>query len=443
VRLDQAQLLVDQARNAIDRFSGVTSDPRLINERARTLILVANLEFDRGNISQMRTDATEAVSLLKGLADHGNIDARYERATSERLIAMSNYETNRKEDAKTYCDLGITELKALIAARPHDPQAWEWDRALADTEQILGDVLLDEFNTPDQAKVAYNENYKIRQNLKSEGHTGPEIDHDLFWATNKLGDIEGRTGHDAEALKLFQSAQQGMRSLGSNLDLWPYDLPLIDNNIGLIYMRQGNYAQAQNNFQDAETQVIKVIESDPNNNIRQSVLGWTYANWGEALVRWGMQGKDRARLAQARVILVKALGISIQVAKEAPDKSLFSADELNARANIAIVDATVNEWNSDFKAAAQFYAQAGDLIAKTYVIHMKQYARPDRLLRIVEMRRNSALAYERSGDATDARTQISEALQFLSGYPGELDQTTYNDTLRQLQKDDEAIKGKS
>jgi hypothetical protein len=116
---------------------------------------------------------------------------------------------------------------------------------------------------------------------------------------------------------------------------------------------------------------------------------------------------------------------------------------MNARANIAIVDATVNEWNSQFKAAAQFYAQAADLIAKTYVIHMKQYARPDRLLRMVEMRRKSALAYERSGDATDARMQISDALQFLSGYSHELDQAAFDDTLRQLQKDNEAIKGKS
>jgi tetratricopeptide (TPR) repeat protein len=443
VRLDQAQLLVDQARNAIDRFSGVTSDSRLIDERARTFIIVANIEFDRGNIAQMRTDATEAVSLLKNLADHGDIDARYERAESERIIGISDYQSGRKEDAKACYDLAITELKALLAAHPHDSIAWEWERALADTQQVLGDVLLDEFNSPDQAVVAYNENYKIRLNLKSEGHQGPEIDHDLYWATNKLGDVEGRIGHDAEALKLFQSAQKGMLTLGSNLVLWPYDLPLIDNNIGLIYMRQGDYAQAQSYFQDAEGQLIKIIGSDPSNNIRQSVLGWTYDNWGEALVRWGMQGKDRARMAQARLILVKALDIRMQVAKDAPDKSIFNAGVLNARANIAIVDAAVNEWNSNFKAAAEFYAQAADLIAKTYVIHWKQYARPDRLLRMVEMRRNSASAYKRSGDAADAGTQISEALQFLSGYSGQLDQTTYNDTVRQLQKDNEAIKSKN
>jgi hypothetical protein len=443
VKLDQAQLLVDQARNAIDRFSDVTSDPRLIAERARTLIIVANIEFDRGNISQMRADATQAVALVNRLADHGDIEARYERATSQRLIAMADYQTNNKEEAKAECDRGIADLKSLIAARPQDSSAWEWERTLADIEQILGDVLLDEFNNPDQAASVYNDDYSIRLKLKDRGHHGSDIDHDLFWTTNKLGDVEGRRGHEAEALKDFQIAQQGMLSLGSSRAKWPYDLCLIDNNIGLIYMRELDYAKAQDNFQAAEREVNATIESDPNNNIRLSVLGWTYDNWGETLVRWGMQQKDRSRLIQARVILVKALAIRTQVAKDAPDKSLFKAGELNASANIAIVDATVHDWNNDFTHAAQFYSQAADLIGQTYVIHMKQYARPDRLLRTAEMRRSAALMYEKAGDTSAAKTQLDEALKFLSDYSGELDRSVYDNTRHELQSERNAIKTKS
>jgi tetratricopeptide (TPR) repeat protein len=208
-------------------------------------------------------------------------------------------------------------------------------------------------------------------------------------------------------------------------------------------MRLGQYPQAQDSFQDAENQVLKAIESDPNNNIRQSVLGWTYDNWGEALVRWAEKEKDRTRLAQARAILVKALAIRTQVANEAPDKSLFSAGVLNARANIAIVDATVHDWNNEFSPAAQAYAEAADLIASTYAIHIKQYARPDRLLRIVEMRRNSAAAYKKSGDVTDARAQLTKALKLLSDYPDQLDHNTYEATQGQLEKDNDAIKDKS
>ncbi len=442
-KLDQVQALVDQARNALDRFSGVTNDPRLIDERARTLIIIAGIDFDRGNIAQMRTDATEAVSLLNGIADRGDVEARYERANSERLIGMSYYQANNKEEAKNHYERGIAELQNLLATRPLDSEAWQWERTLADTDQVLGDVLLDEFNTPDQAGAAYNAGYTIRVKLKDQGHRGSEIDHDLFWAANKLGDVEGRTGHDAEALKWFQIAQKGMLALGNSRVLWPYDLSLIDNNIGLVFMREAEYAQAQNNFEDAENQVLKTIDSDPNNNIRQSVLGWTYDNWGETLVRWGLQEKDRARLAQARAILVKALGIRTQVANAAPDKGLFRAGVLNARANIAIVDATVHDWNNDFTQAAQFYAEAADLIASTYVIHMKQYARPDRLLRMVEMRRHSASAYKKSGDIVDARLQLAKTLQFLSDYSNQLDHNTYDETRQQLEKDSDAIKDKS
>ena len=442
-KLDQVQALVDQARNAINRFSGVTNDPRLIDERARTLVIIANIDFDRGNISQMRTDATEAVSLLNKIADSGDVEARYERANCQRLIGMSDYQENKKEEAQTHYELGISELQNLLATRPQDPRAWQWQRTLADTDQVLGDVLLDEFNIPAQAGVAYNNGYNIRAKLKDEGHRGSDIDHDLAWAANKLGDVEGRIGHDADALKWFQTAQKGMLALGNSRVLWPYDLSLIDNNIGLVFMRQGEYAQAQNSFEDAENQIVKAIDNDPKNNIRQSVLGWTYDNWGETLVRWALQGKDRTRLAQARAILVKALEIRTQVANEAPDKSLFNAGVLNARANIAIVDATAHDWNNDFTSAAKLYAEAADLIASTYVIHIKQYARPDRLLRTVEMRRNSTLAYKKSGDSTDAQIQLTKALKFLSDHSDQLDHSTYDDTHRQLEKESDAIKAKS
>lgn len=131
------------------------------------------------------------------------------------------------------------------------------------------------------------------------------------------------------------------------------------------------------------------------------------------------------------------------MANEAPDKSLFNAGVLNARANIAIVDATAHDWNNDFVPAAKLYAEAADLIASTYVIHIKQYARPDRLLRTVEMRRNSTSAYKKSGDPTDAKIQLAKALKFLSDYSDQLDHSTYDDTHRQLEKESDAIKAKS
>src|SRR5262249_7237565 len=149
---------------------------------------------------------------------------------------------------------------------------------------------------------AYDECYKIRVTLKDQGHRGSEMDHDLAFAANKLGDVEVRIGHDDDALKWFQTAREGMVELGNSRVLWPYDLALVDNNIGQIFMRKGEYDQAQNSFKAAENEILKAVDSDPKNNKRQSVLGWTYDYWGQTLVQWAAQTKDRARLIQARTI---------------------------------------------------------------------------------------------------------------------------------------------
>ncbi len=74
---------------------------------------------------------------------------------------------------------------------------------------------------------------------------------------------------------------------------------------------------------------------------------------------------------------------------------------------------------------------------------MKQYARPDRLLRTAEMRRSAALMYEKAGDTSAAKTQLDEALKFLSDYSGELDRSVYDNTRHELQSERNAIKTKS
>jgi tetratricopeptide (TPR) repeat protein len=269
------------------------------------------------------------------------------------------------------------------------------------------------------------------------------MDHDLTASTNRLGDVEARMGHDDEALKWYQTAQQGLLALGKNRVLWPRDLALVDNNIAQVLMREGKYDQAQQNFKAAETEIRQALEHDPQNNTWQAVFGWTYDYWGQTLVRWAVQTKDRERLTQARTILGTALEKRTQAANGAPDTALNKLGVLNARANIAIADAIAHDWDKDFASAAGLYAEAADLIANTYIVHMKQYARPDRLLQMIEMRRNAASAYSKSSDTSNAKGQLEKALKFLSDYSGDLDRKTYEDTRKQLEEDSSAVKNKN
>lgn len=435
-QVDQVQKLTDQARAAMDRLSGVTGDPRLIKERARTLNIIALMDLGCRDIGKMRTDAKEAASLVDGIANGGDPEARYVRASSRRLLGLSDYTQKQKEEARTNYQFAISELKDLIATRPQDAQLGEWQWALALTDQLFGDVLLDQFNLPSEAGRAYQESYDIRAKLKEEGHKGSEVDRDIAWAANKLGDVEGRIGHDDKALELFQIAQQGMIALGKDRALWPSELGLIYNNIGLIFMRKAQYAQAQDNFQNAEQEFVKIVEADPKNNLFQQFLAWTYDHWGDTLLRWAVADKDRERLAQAQRKLRQALEHCTQGATETPQAQ---ADLLDVRANIAIADATTHDWNNDLAKAASSYADAADLITKTFDIHIKEYARPDRLLRMVEMRRNAAADYKKSGDSSKARDQLEQALKYLSDHSDELDPKVYAENRQQLEADSNSI----
>jgi tetratricopeptide (TPR) repeat protein len=436
-QVDQVKALTDKARDAMDRLSGVTDDPRLLKERARTLNIIALMDLTHRDIGKMQADAKEAASLLDGIASRGDPEARYLRASSRRLIGLSDYTQLHKEDARTNYQFAISELKDLLATRPQDAQLGEWQWTLALTDQLLGDVLLDQFNLPSEAGRAYKESYDIRAKLKEDGHQGSEVDHDIAWSANKLGDVEGRIGHDDKALEWWQIAQQGMISLGKDRALWPSELGLIDNNIGLVFMRKAQYAQAQDNFQNAEQEFVKIVEADPKNNLFQQFLAWTYDHWGDTLLRWAVADKDRERLAQAQIKFGKALEHCTQGTTETPQAQ---ADLLDVRANIAIADATLHDWNNDLAKAASLYADAADVLTKTYDIHLKEYARPDRLLRMVEMRRHAAADYTKSGDSSKARDQLEQALKYLSDHSGELDPKVYADNRQQLEADSDSIK---
>lgn len=436
-QLDTVQVLVDQARDAIDSFSDVTSDPRLSVQRARTLLILAEIEEARGRLAPMRKDAEEAFTLLDPIAGKGGVEARIQRARSERLIGLAFAQAGAKDEARAHYERAIADINDLRSGNPGIRSRPDVLLTLAELYQYLGDIDLNQFNDPNKALAAYTASYDTRVELRSSGFTGPKIDHDIAWAANKLGDVQVRLENDGEAFRWFTVARRGIEGLADNLwdnILWPHHLVLIGNNMGIIQTRRGRYRDAVASFQDAQRILSEVIKRDPKNTIRISALGWSYDIHGEALYRWAAEERDAERLALARATLAKALAIRMQVAETATANKLLQLGVVNTRANLAMTDGLKREWDGDYAGAATAFEQAAELVTETYTAYAYQYARQDGILRIMDLVDQAVANYLRASQPDEARRVLMRTREVVRKYQRQIEETTYANLDRRIQR---------
>ena len=416
-QLDTVEELVSQARASIDQFSGLSLTDDIRKQQARTYLLIADINWDRGDIAQMRKDASQALALLDTLVGNGDPENLLLRANSRRFIGLSHFEVNEREDARRQYELGIADLTQLLGQNP-DTAALKWraQRSLADNYQELGDVLLFKFNRMQDALVAFDQCLELRKLLIEGGHDGPAFVHDLAWAANKHGDVQVRWGDDAAALIWFTRARAALQGLGDHLWdnlIWAYDLSLIHNNIGLIARRQDAFEEAIKAFDQADTIIRRVVEYDPKNLGRRSGLSWTTFNRAEAMFRLALTTKDVARLRQAReafTVSNEATGID---AAQAPLEARVQLGFVRGRAYLAAIDATLKDWSGDHLGAAQGFVEAANLIAEQYLPHVETFPRRDYLSEGIEYLDWAGNAYVAAGRADLGRPFLEQALDWV------------------------------
>lgn len=428
-RLDAVEALIEQARDAMGRFSSFSDDPRIAQQRAQTLLLLAETDWERGNLKRMHEETQQAYELLNKLAAGGDVEFRFLRARSRHLLGVVAFDENDKNRSLSHYQAAIGELSELLKLNVNDKIALRWLKALANVNQDLGDVLLIKFNDPDKALAAFNNCYDERVAAATKGDSGPAAAQDIAWVLNKRGDVAVRQDRSDDALAWFTKARDQIALLGDELwsnILWPDHLAVIDSNIGLIYRDKGDYALAIENFTLAEKLLQRVILRDPKDLFRRNSLSWTYYIRAEAQFRWALADHDNGLLQQSHDNLVATVEHYTQVINEAPYKKQWQIGRVGAQANLAAVDGFIAQWAGDNPAAAKNFAKAADLFVVNFIPLIDQIPRPDFAADTVEFLDWAAMAAAKIGQFDGARSYLSRARDMLIKYRSIMGQRNFD-----------------
>ncbi|HXQ82944.1 MAG TPA: hypothetical protein VN769_02635 [Xanthobacteraceae bacterium] len=193
--------------------------------------------------------------------------------------------------------------------------------------------------------------------------------------------------------------------------LWQNHLSVICNNIGLLMREDGHYDEAIGQFARATELIIPLTSRDPDNTDLRSVLGWTYDNDGETLMRWAKaQSNNRTdHLRQARDMLGKAREVRVTLAAMKPQ---WQQDLTYTDASLAAVDGIELEMNGKNLEAAEGYVHAADLNQE--VASASQ--RDDAIERTIEFDEWAAAAFTNAGATDKARDQLQEAIDVANNH---------------------------
>jgi tetratricopeptide (TPR) repeat protein len=297
----------------------------------------------------MQQEAETALGYLTPLAKTDDLEAQHQLARSHRLIGLAHWEADQNKEAEREYQTAIDALTDMLAKHGDKPDAWRWRRSLADVKQELGDLQLQHLGQIDNAAASYDACYKIRIDLTEKGHVDPVFYADVAWVINKLGDVElkrsdretgeQKIAHRQKATELFQKAQKAFGDLKAHLSdspVWRHHLALIDNNIGLIDVKNGDWGAAIAEFDRAIKVLKPVVERDPKNLYRLSALAWTYDNQGNVTLKLAdsSDSDHMTQLQNAKLRFEAALELRRKIHDDARAKKLWEFDLDESEADV-------------------------------------------------------------------------------------------------------------
>ena len=411
--------LLEKARKAISTFAASSSDPRIIEQRARTYLMFAEVNFDRGRNERARDDAQVAFANIDPLAKGDNFEARHLRARAERLIGLANWGLSKNEEAKLHYDRGIADLNDLLKRNADPKISWRWMRSQADLYQSLGDVLLFRFDRRDESLAAFNAARELRERLTELGYQGPALEHDLAWITNKRAEVEERLGNLEGALTLFTEARDRMEALKERIldnPRWATDFGTVQANIGRIKRKQNRYAEAAPAFARAEETLSTVSKRDPKNIDRVAALNWVRFLRAENLARLAIQNNDRIRLLSAREQAQQVIATATEIAREAGLRTQALLNKVREDAVLAAIDAHLRQLNGNFESAAAGFVEASGIIWSGYLKDAANAPWPDLIRENIEYLEWAGAANVKAQKAAEAQALFKRAMEMLVKY---------------------------
>jgi len=411
--------LLEKARKAIGAFAASSNDPRIVEQRARTFLMFAEVNFDRGRNDRTQEDARMAFANIDPLAKDENFEARHLRAQAERLIGVANWGLGNNEEAKLHYDRGIADLNDLLKRNVDPKISWRWMRSQADLYQSLGDVLLFRFDRRDESLAAFNKARELRERLTELGYQGPALEHDLAWIANKRAEVEERQGNLDAALALFTEARDRMEALKERIldnPRWATNFGTVQANIGRIKRKQNRYAEAAPVFMRAEETLFTVSKRDPKNVDRAAVLNWVRFLRAENLARLAIQNNDRVRLLSAREQAQQVIATEAEIAREPGLRTQALLNKVREEAVLAAIDANLRQLNGNFESAAAGFIEASDIIATGYLKDAAKAPWPDLIRENIEYLEWAGAANVKAQKAAEAQALFKRAMEMLVKY---------------------------
>jgi tetratricopeptide (TPR) repeat protein len=352
-------------------------------------------------------------------AFHGRKDPEiiYDKALINHWLGLADYGQNKSNDAKRHYVQAIEEINSINSDNI-DTKNWIWNKTLGEFYQDFGDVLLFQLNLPIDARTAFTKSKDIRvnaldaiNNLKEYEEYRHDLQHDVGWSINKLGDIELKLKHYDEALARFKEAHDKIHTLNNALWdnlLWAEHLALTDGNIGLLDIRYGQYVEGQTFLQEGESILQQILVRDPQNELHRSKLIWIYGDEGILLYRWALSGNnDMERLYMARDVLNKAIAERNKAVGY--QRLSWELVAINVQAYAVAVNASIAGQEGRSEEAAQGFLDAAQLLLEKYLPSIKSNSEPNIEILAAEFLTRAGGAYFTAGKPGDARAACSRA----------------------------------
>jgi tetratricopeptide (TPR) repeat protein len=390
-QLNQTEAIIKRANQAID----LADNDRLILLRARSLLILAGIELDRGHIDEVRRRAGDALTLLRGRETDAGF--RLERARCRHLIGVADDRENKYNDAVAAYREAISGLSKIVDGGTVSEANWYAARSLAKVYHDLGDVYLFRLGQSGDALIAFKKYKELSLKLlsaiarsKDLSDYESEIKHDIAWADNKFGDVAVSQRSDSDAMTHFLEARDRLEALGDytwNPLLWSHHLALVFNNIGLIHFRSGEYSKAIDFYLKAENLLEQVIKRDPGNTLTRGALIWTHGNRGKSVfyeaIANVMSGSSqshelsREALEAARDILQRAIVDNSALETMTPQQLGWRIPFPLLQAYRLAATAALDQAAGDNESAASGFLEAGRLIKEDYMALFGNISRPE------------------------------------------------------------------
>lgn len=399
-------------------------DRRILLERARASIILAEIKWERGKVKEMYDLANEATLTLAKLPNDipegQRLEAQHLSARGTGLIGLFYSASTTEADPKKALDnskKAISQLEQLEKkfdeTKPSGTE-WRWLRSLARLQNDMGDLLLSKYGHVEEASQYYKKSIETWKKLRGAQPNNVEIDFELAWAINKFGDVLRDQGNDGLALSRFEEAAENIRRLGdyelSTHLRWREALSIVKNNIGLVLRRQRQYERAIASFQEAKAEINKALDHDRGHRNWLSVLAWTNDNLGETRVRWARAEKDASRLTGAEDELKQAHQSRLDLAQAGVNRWRLAAHI--SEANIAALSGTQKELMRRCIGAARDFQNAAMINPEA----TGDEGDDDMVLRTAEFRKWAALSFRNAGRRDEAERELKEALATISRY---------------------------